>query len=318
MRGVFLDWATVSSHGDVSADALERALDTLQLHDVTAIADVPARCAGAQVVLTNKLRIGPAEMDAAPDLQLICLAATGYNNVDLQAARERGIGVANITDYCTAAVAQHVFALILALNQHLDGYQRLLAGDGWRTSPQFTLLDYPIRELAGRTLGIVGLGTLGGAVARLGEAFGMRVQVAQRPGGEPREDRAPLERLLAESDVVSLHCPLTEHTRHLIDTAALERMKPDAILINTARGAVVDEAALADALRSGRIGGAGIDVLSEEPPVHGNPLLAGDIPNLIVTPHVAWASIEARRRAVTQMAENIAAFRRGERRNRVD
>lgn len=317
MQGVFLDWGTVS-RGDVSSAPLEAALDRLVLHEVTAEADLAARVAAAQVLLTNKLHINEAVMDAAPALRLICLAATGHNNVELEAARRRGIGVANIRDYCTAAVAQHVFALILALNQHLAGYQRLLAEGGWRRSPQFTLLDYPIQELAGRTLGIVGLGTLGSAVARLGEAFGMRVRVAQRPGGPPREGRLPLPELLAEADVLSLHCPLTEHTRRLIDARALESMKSDAILINTARGAVVDEAALAEALRAGRIGGAGVDVLSEEPPVHGNPLLAGDIPNLIVTPHIAWASLQARRRAVEEMAENIAAFRRGERRNRLD
>jgi glycerate dehydrogenase len=320
MHGVFLDWATVSA-GDVTADALDDVCDGLDLYPTSTRAEVLDRVVAAEIILTNKIRIDAAVMDAAPDLALICLAATGYNNVDLDAARVRGVAVCNIRDYCTDAVAQHVFSLILALNQHLAGYQRLLQGDAWQGSPQFCLLEYPIHDLAGRTLVIVGYGTLGRRVAELGQAFGMQVEIAARPGSEPPELAGPrraLEDLLPTADVVSLHCPLTDATRGLFDAVTLSKMKPDALLINTARGAIVDAAALAVALRDGRIGGAGIDVLAQEPPVDGDPLLDPDIPNLIVTPHVAWATVGARGRAVSAMADNVTAFRQGRRQNRVD
>lgn len=317
MKGIFLDFATVSND-DIDAAPLERTLDALELHDVTATSRIGERVQEANVVFTNKCHLGAAEMDAAPRLKLISLAATGYNNIDVTAARERGIGVTNIRAYCTPAVVQHVFTLLLALNQNLDGYRRLLAESAWKQSPQFTLLDYPFHELAGRTFGIIGHGELGRSVARVAEAFGMRVIIAEHRGREARAGRVAFETLLRDADIISLHCPLTPETKNLIDAYALSKMKPSAILINTARGAIIDEAALAEALRTGEIGGAGIDVLSQEPPVDGNPLLDTTIPNLIVTPHVAWAAVEARQRAVQQMADCVAAFRRGERLNRVD
>lgn len=313
---VVLDLATIT-RGDLDLSALDAALPGWIGHPVTAPSDLHARIADAEVVLTNKIRLDADAFAAAPHLKLVCLAATGTNNVDLDAARARGVAVTNIRAYCTASVAQHVFALVLALTIDLPGYRRLLADGAWRDSPQFCLLDFPIRELSGKTLGIVGYGELGSAVARIGEAFGMRVIVARRPGGAAAAGRVPLDELLERADVVSLHCPLTPATRGIIDAAALARMKRDALLINTARGALVDEAALADALRAGAIGGAGIDVLSEEPPVHGNPLLADDIPNLIVTPHIAWAAREARQRAIDEMAANARAFLAGKSRNRV-
>lgn len=316
MKGVFLDFAAVSN-GDIDSSPLHDSLDSLVLHDVTAPPDLPARVNDANAILANKCRIGAAEMDAAPELQLIALAATGYNNVDIDAAKARGIAVTNIRAYCTPAVAQHVFALLLALNQNIDGYRRLLANDSWKTSPQFTLLDFPFHELNGRVLGIIGHGELGKAVTRIGEAFGMRVLIAERKGKKPRAGRTAFETVLREADILSLHCPLTPETEKLIDADAFAMMKSDAILINTARGALVDEGALADALRTGEIGGAGIDVLSEEPPVNGNPLLDDSIPNLIVTPHIAWAAVEARQRAIQQMAECVTAFRNGKTLNRV-
>jgi len=316
MRGVFLDFATVSND-DIDTAPLERALDNLQLHDVTAAVRIAERVRDADVILTNKCHIGAAEMDAAPELKLITLAATGFNNIDVAAARERDIAVTNIRAYCTPAVVQHVFTLLLALNQNLDGYRRLLADSAWKQAPQFTLLDYPFHELAERTLGIVGYGELGRAVAHVAQAFGMHVLVAEHQGREPRAGRVPFETVLRESDAISLHCPLTPETEKLIDADTLSKMKPSAILINTARGAIIDEAALARALRDGEIGGAGIDVLSQEPPIDGNPLLDATIPNLIVTPHIAWAAAESRQRAINQMAECIGAFRRGEAFNRV-
>ena len=315
-RAVVLDLATITN-GDLDLSALDAALPGWVGFPVTRPDELHARIADAEVVLTNKIRIDRAAFDAAPALRIVCLAATGTNNVDLDAARDHGVAVANLRAYCTASVAQHVFALILALTIDIPGYRRLLDEGAWRDSPQFCLLDYPVRELAGKVLGIIGFGELGRATARIGEAFGMSVLVAERPGTGASAGRVPLATLLARADVVSLHCPLTAATRGLIDADALRRMKPDALLINTARGALVDEAALAAALRAGRIGGAGIDVLSEEPPVHGNPLLDGTIPNLIVTPHIAWAAREARQRAIDEMAANARAFLTGETRNRV-
>lgn len=319
MKAVFPDFATVGTN-DIDLSALHATGIELSLHTVTAPEDLPGHLADAEILITNKIRIGTAELAAAPRLKLICLAATGINNVDLEAVRARGIGVCNITAYCTASVVQHTYALILALTQHLSGYQALLQEGAWKESPQFCLLDYPIRELAGRTLGIVGHGELGGAVARAAPAFGLEVMVSERPGEESdatREGRTPFDRVLETADILSLHCPLTDTTRGMIDAAALARMKTDAILVNTARGALVDSAALADALRAGTLGGAGIDVLPQEPPVDGDPLLDPSIPNLIVTPHIAWAARESRQRAVDEIAANIRSFMAGGRRGRV-
>lgn len=319
MKAVFPDFATVS-RDDIDLGSLHATGIELVLHGVTTAAELPARLAEAEILITNKIRIGPAELAAAPKLRLICLSATGVNNVDLDAARARGIGVCNITAYCTASVVQHVYALILALTHHLSGYQQLLQRGAWKSSPQFCLLDHPIRELAGRKLGIVGYGELGRGVAGVAPAFGMEVLVSARPGSPAAElpqGRLPFATVLEQSDVLSLHCPLTDETRGLIDAAALARMKPGALLVNTARGALVDSAALAEALRKGRIGGAGIDVLPQEPPVDGDPLLDDSIPNLILTPHIAWAARESRQRAVDEIAANIRSFLEGGRRGRV-
>jgi glycerate dehydrogenase len=317
MRAIFLDYATVSFNGDLDPAALHRAMSDLELRDHTAPASVAGVVPGAAVVLVNKLRITREIMEAAPALRLIALAATGTNNIDLEAARERGVAVCNLRDYCTASVVQHVFGVLLTLTHRLREYDALVRSGAWQRGGQFCLLDYPVRELAGRRLGIVGFGTLGRGVAQAARAFGMDVMVANRPGGERVAGRLDLDELLPQVDVLSLHCPLTPATEGLIDRARLGRMKPDAVLVNTARGALVDGAALADALRAGRLGGAAIDVLPQEPPVDGHPLLAADIPNLIVTPHIAWAAREARQRCIDEMAANVEDFRRGGRRGRV-
>ncbi len=317
MRGVFLDFATISNN-DVDTARLDAALPGIEYHGVTRNADLAERVKTAEVILTNKIALGADVLAAAPDLDLVLLAATGTNNVDLVAAKENGIAVYNIRDYCTSSVVQHVYALILALTRHVRAYQHLLETSAWHDSPQFCMLDYPIRELDGKTLGIIGYGTLGKAVAAAAGVFGLKVIIARRPGGnDERDNRVSLEDLLGNADIVSLHCPLTSTTARLIGQPELDLMKEDALLINTARGALVDEEALAMALRSGHLGGAGIDVLSEEPPVHGSPLLTGRIPNLIVTPHIAWAAREARQRAVDAMAANVSAFARGDDSNRV-
>lgn len=317
MRAVFLDFDTVSD-GDLDTTALERALPGLVLHGRTAAAEVAGRIAGVEVVLANKVRLGRGLIESSPALRLVALTATGVDNVDLAAARERGIAVCNLRDYCTPSVVQHVFAMILALTHRLRDYDQLARSGGWANAGQFSVFAHPIRELQGRRLGIVGLGALGRGVARLGEALGMEVLIAQRPGGPAAADRVPLSELLPRVDVLSLHCPLTEATRGMIGAAELAAMKPDALLINTARGALVDASALAGALRAGALGGAGIDVLAQEPPVDGNPLLDPAIPNLILTPHVAWAARESRQRCLDELALNVEAFLAGQRRNRVD
>ncbi len=291
---------------------------------MTARSEISERIGGADIVLLNTITLAGTQLQAARTVKLIALAATGTDNVDVQAARELGIAVCNVRGYCTASVAQHAWAMILSLTQHLTEHARFATDGAWRRGEEPDVLARPLRELAGRTLGVVGFGALGRAVAKVGEGFGMRVIVARRPGAAPNEPTRPpdptrveLPELLAASDVVSLHCPLTPATRGMIGARELALMRSDALLINTARGALVDARALAEALKAGRLGGAGIDVLSQEPPVDGNPLLEPGIPNLIVTPHIAWAAREARQRCLDEMAANIQDFLRGGRRGRV-
>ncbi len=318
MKAVFLDFATVS-RGDLDTSRLARLLPTLTLHETTPEPEISRRITGAAIVLVNKLRMTRERMLASSALRLIAVTATGTNNIDLDAARDLGIAVCNVRDYCTTSLTQHVLAAILALTHRLREFSRLAVDGSWRSSPQFTMLDYPIRELSGRILGIVGYGTLGRSVARAAEAaLGMRVLIANRPGAAPAPGRVALPEVLREADVLSLHCPLTQATERLIGARELAMMKPDALIVNTARGGLIDSQALADALRAGRIGGAAIDVLSQEPPVDGDPLLAPDLPNLLVTPHIAWSAREARQRCLDETTANIEAFLRGERRNRVD
>ena len=262
---------------------------------------------GPQVVISNRVLLDASTLPACPDLKLILIAATGSNNVDLAAARAQGIAVCNCQGYGTPAVAQHTLMLLLALATRLPDYQQAVAAGRWQQASQFCLLDYPIMELHGKTLGLLGHGELGSAVGRLAEAFGMRVLLGQLPGRPARSDRLPLDELLPHVDALSLHCPLNEHTRDLIGADQLQAMKANALLVNTARGGLINEQALADALRSGHLGGAACDVLSSEPPQADNPLLAGDIPRLIITPHCAWGSREARQRIVGQLAENAHA-----------
>ena len=317
MRGIFLDYATVGFNDDLDPASLRRALPQLELRPHTAQSAVAGIIAGVDVVLVNKLRITREIIERTPTLRLIALAATGTDNIDLDAARARSVAVCNLRDYCTASVVQHVMGTLLLLTQQLREYDALVRSGAWQHGEQFCRLDYPIRDLTGRKLGIVGFGALGQAVARAAQAFGLEVLLANRPGGTPVAGRLDLDDLLPQVDVLSLHCPLSPATQGLIGAPQLARMKPDAVLINTARGALVDSAALAAALRAGRLGGAAIDVLPQEPPVDGNPLLAGDIPHLIVTPHVAWAAREARQRCLDEMAANVEDFRRGGRRGRV-
>ena len=317
VKAVFLDFATVSN-GDLDMSALKRVLPDIVLHDVTPDADIAQRMAGAHIVLTNKLRIGRELIEANPQLRFVGVSATGTNNVDLDAARDHTVAVCNVRDYCTRSVMQHVLAVILAHTHRVREFSRLAIDGSWTRTPQFTMLNYPIRELSGRVLGIVGYGTLGRAVAQSAQAaLDMRVMIAGRPGQPVAPGRVDLETLLREADVLSLHCPLTPATANMISTRELALMKPDALLVNTARGGLIDSAALVAALRAGKIGGAAIDVLPQEPPLDGNPLVDPTIPNLILTPHIAWAAKEARQRCMDEVAANIADFLKGGTRNRV-
>jgi glycerate dehydrogenase len=316
VKAVFLDYDTVSN-GDLDAAALSAAVDDLALWK-SDDAKTAERIRDAEVVLLNKVELSRELLRSAPKLKLVAVAGTGTNNIDVAAARELGIGVCNVRGYCTSSVVQHVWGLILSLTQHVSDYARLAGSRTWNRNELHMVLPYPIRELDGRIFGVIGWGELGRGAARVAEAFGMRVVIANRRGESPRPDRVELERLLAMSDIVSLHCPLSDSTRGLIGARELALMKPDALLINTARGALVDGRALGMALKAGRLGGAGIDVLPQEPPPDDDPLLDPDIPNLLLTPHVAWAAREARQRCLDEMAANISDFARGGRRSRVD
>jgi len=274
--------------------------------------EVLERLAGATVAITNKVPLREPVLRQLPDLKLIAVAATGYDVVDVGYCREHGVAVANIRNYAVHTVPEHAFALILALRRNLIAYRADVERGVWNRSEQFCFIDHPIRDLHGTQLGIIGEGVLGRAVAAIGAAFGMHAVFRDHPDrvGEDLEYH-PLPRLLAESDVLTLHCPLLPGTRNLIGEAELRAMKRTAILINTARGGLVDERALARALQEGWIAGAGIDVLTTEPPREGNPLLDLHLPNLIVTPHIAWASLGAMQFLADQLIDNIDAWSRG-------
>lgn len=313
---LFLDLATLD-RGDLTLSGLERVAAPLHRYPQTTATELAGRNADAWCAITNKVYLGRDFFRMRPALRLVCIAATGTNNVDLEAAADHGVAVVNCRGYCTDSLAQHTLMLMLALLRSLPQYRADVAAGAWSRSPLFCLLDHPVREIDGLRLGIVGYGEIGQAVARLAGAVGMRVAIAERPGRPARPGRVPFDEILESCDVISLHCPLTPETDNMIDAAALRRMRDDAFLINTARGGLVDERALATALKEGWIAGAALDVLSTEPPPADNPLLEVELNNLIVTPHCAWASRQARQRVVDQTAENIAAWREGRRLRRV-
>lgn len=313
---VVLDGFTLNP-GDISWDELRR-LGHCRIHDRTPPELVVERAQGARMILTNKAIVSREAIEQLPDLKYIGVLATGYNIVDVAAARERGIPVANVPGYSTRSVAQLVFALILELTHHAGHHALSVQSGKWSSSADFSYWDYPLVELDGLTLGIVGLGQIGRAVAQLGQAFGMKILATTRtaPAPAPGVRFTGLETLFLDSDVISLHCPLTPETRGLVNAQRISWMKPTAFLINTARGPLVDEAALAEALGERRIAGAGLDVLAVEPPPEHNPLLR--VPNCIITPHFAWASGAARLRLMAEAVENVRAFLRGQPRNVVN
>ncbi len=287
-------------------------------YPATHAGEVVDRLRGASIAMTNKVPLRAADIAQLPELKMVAIAATGTDNVDLAACRARGIVVSNIRHYSLVSVPEHVFTLLLALRRNLRAYMADVDAGQWEKSTRFCLLDHPIGDLAGSSIGIVGYGALGRKVATLARAFGMRVLVtSRRPVQDEDVINLPLEALLREADVVSLHLPLSDQTGNMIGAAQLASMKPSALLINTARGGLVDEAALAQALRDGVIAGAGFDVLSQEPPLPTNPLLALRLPGFILTPHVAWASAGAMQTLADMLIDNVEAFAAGRPLNRV-
>jgi len=318
VRIVFLDAAT---YGDAQLTPFTGTWDCT-VHQVTNATQTGIRLAGHTVAVTNKVVINEdiLKMPAATELKLIVVAATGTDIIDKQAAANRGIKVCNVPGYASQSVAQFTLALILELATHASSYAAAVKASEWQRSPVFTLLTFPHLELAGKKLGIIGYGNIGQTVAQMARSFGMEILVGARPGdSKPRADRLSLTELFRQADFVSLHCPLTPETRNLINRQSLESMKPTAFLINTARGALIDEPAFIQALRTKRIAGAAIDVITQEPPSADHLIIsaARELDNLIVTPHTAWSALEARERLLIEVKENIVAFTRGRDRNRV-
>jgi glycerate dehydrogenase len=307
MKIVLLD-AHTANPGDLTWEPLQ-SIATCAIYDRTPVAETLARCQDAEVVITNKAPLNRETLQALPKLRYIGVTATGYNIVDTAAAREMGITVTNVPGYSSPAVAQLVFALLLELTNHVGHHAGTVQDGRWSACPDFCYWDHPIIELAGRTLGIIGYGDIGSAVGRIATAFGMNVLASKREWKtSPPEGVLPasIEEIFRQSDVVTLHCPLTDATKHLVNASSLRQMKRSALLINTGRGPLVDETALASALNEDRIGGAGLDVLSVEPPKDGNPLIGAK--NCLITPHIGWASREARQRLIAATAENLRAF----------
>lgn len=296
-----LDWSPVERLGDVT------------LFDRTPADKIVERAADADIVLTNKVPFSADTLRQLPRLRFICVLATGYNIIDTEAAARQGVVVANIPAYSTISVAQMAFAHILNITNHVASYAREVADGKWTNCPDFCFWDSALTELAGKTMGIVGLGNTGMATARIAVAMGMKVVAMTSKSADTLPEGitpAPLDDVLASADVVSLHCPLTPSTRHLINAASIAKMKPSAILINTGRGPLVDEQAVADALNGGRLAAFGADVLSQEPPHGDNPLLSAR--NCFLTPHIAWATLEARTRLMSTATENVRQFIAGE------
>lgn len=278
----------------------------------TAAADTALRLAGARIAATNKVRISAEDIAANPQLEMIAVCATGCDHIDLAAARAAGIVVCNVPAYGSESVAEHAFMLMIALMRNLPAYRRDIAAGLWQQSPFFCHFGAPLRDLNGKTLAVFGRGSIGRTLARYARAFGMEVLFAEHKNAAAvREGYVSFTEALRRADVLSLHCPLTPDTRLMIGEDELRALKPGAVLINCGRGGLVDETALLAALKYGTLGGAGIDVLSQEPPAEGNPLLSANLPHLIVTPHIAWGSSEARRKMCEIITANIEAFAAG-------
>ena len=311
MKAVFLDYASLDQN-DLNFKDLEKTFDEWEIYPSTSSEQLLERIQNVDVIISNKVVVNAEAIQQCPNLKLILISATGTNNIDLVQAKKQGVVVCNCQAYGTSAVAQHTLMLMLNLATSFKQYERAVQNGDWNKASQFCLLDYPIIELEGKTLGILGYGELGKAVAKLAEAFGMKILVGALPNRPVQENRIPFNELLSQVDFLTLHCPLSTDTQNLIDAKAFDAMKPSAFLINCARGGIVNEQDLADALIAGKIAGAATDVLIVEPPKDGNVLLNSEIPNLLITPHSAWGSVDARQRIVQQMVENVEAFKKGQ------
>lgn len=316
MTAVFLDYNTIGPD-DLDPSPLIDCLPDIEFYGSTTPDEVKDRIQNAEFILTNKVQLNSSNLEGAKKLKFIGLTATGADNIDLGYAKKKNIRVCNIRAYCTQSVVEHVFGALLSLTHNLRSYSQLVDGGDWQKSDDFCLLRYPIKELSSMKLGVVGYGELGRNVAKMGKAFGMSVIINTRSKNEfnCEEEHVTFKRLLEESDVVSLHCPLTIETKNLIGIEEVKLMKPSSILINTARGGLIDSEALLFALKNGIIAGAAIDVLPEEPPINGNALLEYKKLNLIMTPHIAWGAIEARQNAISQLAGTIKAFQNNQKIN---
>ena len=315
MKIVFLDESTITLNSDMDFSPI-KALGELVCYPNSNHSETIQRAADAEVVIVNKVSMTEKIINSLPALKHIAVIATGYNNIDLAAAKKAAVRVTNVSGYAKNCVPQHTFALILNLATHAHDYDRDIRNGDWQKSSIFTLLTYPTFELAGKTIGIIGFGSIGRSVARIAKAMQMQIIIHDVLDFEhPEYKNSSLDQIYQKADIITLHCPLTADNKYMINRDVFKKMKSSAILINTARGPLVDQTALADALNTSQIAGAGIDVLDEEPPAD-NPLLAG-VKNLIITPHSAWSTREARQRLIDEVAENIKAFSKGIARNAV-
>ncbi len=309
MHVTFLDTETLGH--DIDFQALSSQAQVWKSYLNTNPEKTREHIGDAEVVISNKVVIDKKIMLACPKLRYIAVCATGYNNIDIKAASELNIAVSNVTGYGTNSVAQHVLSQILCLATHIIDYHQDCQQGLWSESPQFCLMHRPVIELKNKTLGIIGYGELGAAVATLCQAIGMKILIGEQPNSPLRPGRTPFKELIEQSDFISLHCPLNDTTRSLIDADVLQKMKNSAYIINTARGGIVDETALIAALKNGTIAGAAVDVLTEEPPSLDHPMLDNSIPNLILTPHSAWTSSNARENMITMLADQLQSYRQG-------
>ena len=313
MHLVILDKSSLDCN-DLDFSKLQTLGLELSIYDSTKAEQIIERIKDAEIIVTNKVVIDSSILEQVHNLKLICISATGTNNVDLISAKNKSIRVCNVRGYATSSVVQHVFMLITTLNTKLINYHQSVKEGRWSQSNLFCLLDFPIADLSEQTIGIIGYGELGKGVEKVAKAFGMRVLISEslQIGMGKSKDRVSLNKLLSESDIVTLHCPLTDETKNIISTNEFKKMKGNALLINTARGGIVDENALLEALQQKQIAGAGIDVLKNEPPDRENNLLMSELDNLVVTPHIAWASAASRQRLLDGVVKNIEAYIKGD------
>jgi len=317
MQAVFLDRQTFDNK--ILLTHIKQHTDALTCYQTTQPADTVSRCQNAEIIITNKVVLSAKILEQLPKLKLICIAATGTNNVDIKTATSLGIAVTNVSGYANHSVTQYIFSQILEYYSQTSHHHKNTEQGLWQTSPTFCYHGNGINELAGKTLGIIGYGSLGQSVARLAKAFGMKVMIAERKSASKiREGRSSFTRVLQNADIISLHCPQTIETEQLVNDYFLQEMKSTAMLINTARGALIDNQALINALTNEKIAYAVLDVLEQEPPSRDHPLLDCDLPNLKITAHIAWASFQAQQRLIELIADNILAFKQDRSVNRMD